>query len=120
LNVSGGWNGSATLDAAAILRHCPHMKQPQYLLSVSSGSAGEVVTIHADRQGLEFLRSRLDALLESLDDGACDHEHFRSSDWAGFELTTSMLASERQAAHRSVHHLQVFVWTDEWKSKHAL
>jgi hypothetical protein len=96
------------------------MEQPHYLLSVTSGSEGEVVTLHADRQGLAFLRSRLDALLESLESGECDHEHFRSADWAGFELSTSMLPGERDAGHRSVHHLQVFAWTDEWKAKHSL
>lgn len=96
------------------------MYEPPYLLSVTSGSDGQSATVHADRDGLEFLRNRLDALLKSLDAGECDHEHLRSADCAGFELTTSMLASEREDNHCSVHHVEVYAWTQEWKSNHLL
>jgi hypothetical protein len=35
-------------------------------------------------------------------------------------LTTSMLASEREDNHCSVHHVEVYAWTQEWKSNHLL
>lgn len=93
---------------------------PNYLLSVTSASGGDTVTIHADKEGLLVLRARLDVLLAKLERDAPDHEHLRSSEWAGFELSTSMLASERAHGHQTVHHVEIFAWTPEWKEHHKL
>jgi hypothetical protein len=93
---------------------------PKYLLSVTSASAGDAVTIHLDKAGLLVLRDRLDALLSKLERNTSDHEHLRSVEWAGFELTTSMLASERERGHHTVHHVEIFAWSPEWKGRHQL
>lgn len=93
---------------------------PNYLLSVTSASSGDTVTIHADRDGLLALRARLDSLLAKLDRDASDHEHLRSVEWAGFELSTSMLASERANGHQAVHHVEIYAWSPEWKAHHGL
>ena len=97
-----------------------HIEQPNYLLSVTSASEGDTVTIHVDAQGLLVLRDRLDALLAKLDRDASDHEHLRSAEWAGFELTTSMLDSERMHGHQTVHHVEIYAWSPEWKQNHGL
>lgn len=96
------------------------MAEPDYLLSVTTAATGDAVTIHGDRQGLELLREKIDVLLAGLVAGECDHRHLRSDAWAGFELSTSMLESERDAGHRIVHHLEVLAWTPDWKLKHGL
>lgn len=93
---------------------------PNYLLSVNSASSGDAVAIHADKEGLLALRARIDILLAKLDRNASDHEHLRSAEWAGFELTTSMLASERAHGHQSVHHVEIYAWSSEWKKRHGL
>ena len=93
---------------------------PKYLLSVTSASSGDAVTIHADKEGLLALRARLDVLLAKLDRDASDHEHLRSADWAGFELTTSMLASERTHGHQTVHHVAIYAWSPAWKEHYGL
>lgn len=96
------------------------MKRFPPLLSVTTGPDGDLVTLHGDQAGLELLRDRLTALLDRLAAGECDHAHLRSPDWAGFELTTTMLDGERHQGHSPVHHLEVFAWTSEWRSKHGL
>lgn len=94
--------------------------RPKYLLSVTSVSSGDTVTIHADKAGLLVLRERLDVLLAKLDRDSSDHEHLRSAEWAGFELSTSMLASERAHGHQTVHHVEIYAWSPEWKEHHKL
>jgi hypothetical protein len=96
------------------------IESPNYLLSFTSASNGHTVTIHADKDGLLVLRARLDVLLANLDRDDSDHEHLRSVDWAGFELTTSMLASERTDGHQTVHHVEIYAWSPEWKEHHGL
>jgi|JI6StandDraft_1071083.scaffolds.fasta_scaffold20932_7 hypothetical protein len=96
------------------------MDQPNHLLSVVTDPEGDVVFIHGDRAGLECLRSAIDRLLRNLAEGKTDHDHFRSTDWAGSELTTSMLSSEKEAGCRSVHHVKIYSWSDEWKKKQGL
>jgi Immunity protein 32 len=96
------------------------MQEPSHLLSVTTSAEGDVVTIHGDIAGLEFLRATVDRLLSKLQTGQCDHDHLRTSDWAGDELSKSMLSTERDSGHNTVHHLEVLAWTDEWKEKHGL
>jgi hypothetical protein len=96
------------------------IKPPNYLLSVTSASSGDAVTIHADKEGLLALRARIDVLLAKLDRDSSDHEHLRSAQWAGFELTTSMLASERTQGHQTVHHVDICAWNPEWKKHYGL
>jgi hypothetical protein len=96
------------------------MHPPKHLLSVTSGPDGDCVTLHADIAGLEYLRSKIDQLLEKLKVGHCDHEHLRTVDWAGGELSNSMLDTERQKGHQVVHQVELLVWTQEWKDKHGL
>ena len=96
------------------------MHEPSHLLSVTASPEGDVVTIHADIAGLEFLRATVDRLLSKLQTGQCDHDHLRTTDWAGDELSKSMLITERDSGHSTVHHLEVLAWTAEWKEKHGL
>ncbi|WP_160298921.1 Imm32 family immunity protein [Chromobacterium vaccinii] len=96
------------------------MKNTSPLLSVCSNSTGDEVHIHANIQGLTILQNAISNLQQKLIAGQCDHEHFRSSEWAGFELTVTMLESEIKSDCKQVHHLEVFAWTDEWREKSDL
>lgn len=93
---------------------------PDHLLSVVTGPDGDVVYIHADRAGLEHLRRAIDRLLKNLDKGETDHDHFHSPDWGGWDLTTSMLSSEKNEGCKTVHHVKIYSWDAEWKEKHEL
>lgn len=94
--------------------------QPEHLLSILTNSEGDVVYIHGDRTGLEYLRTVIDRLLQKLAEGETDHDHFRSPDWAGWELTTSMLTTEKEAGCKTVHHMKICSWNEEQKKKQGL
>lgn len=94
--------------------------KPKHLLSFTAGPEGDEVTIHGDREGLERLRTALDALIKGLDEGACEHDHLMSPTCAGNELTETMLGLERQAGHKTVHHVKLYAWTAEWRGQHGL
>ena len=93
---------------------------PDHLLSVVTEPAGDVVYIHADRPGLEFLRDAINRLLANLAKGKTDHDHFHSPDWGGWQLSTSMLASEKESGCKTVHHVKIYSWDEEWKKKSGL
>lgn len=96
------------------------MTTPTYLLSLTTATDGDAVTVHGDREGLLVLRDALDKLLAQLSHGECDHAHLRSNDWAGLELTTTMLDKEQRAGCVNVHHLQICAWTPQWREMHGL
>lgn len=96
------------------------IEPPAHLLSVVLDPEGDVVYLHADRAGLGHLREALDRLIRSLDKGEYPHDHLMSPDWGSWELTTSMLESERERGCRTVHHVKIYGWDDEWKRKHGL
>jgi hypothetical protein len=93
---------------------------PEHLLSVVTEPGGDVVYIHADHAGLEALRASIDRLLECFNQNDCHHEHLFSPDWAGWDLSTTMLEQEREAGCKTVHHIKIYAWDDEWKRKHGL
>ena len=92
---------------------------PGYLLSIVC-EGGEQVCIHADEAGLKHLARSLDRLLASLQKGECPHDHMFADDWAGDELTSTMLAGERDAGCSQVKHLKICGWTAEWKNEYGL
>jgi hypothetical protein len=96
------------------------IEPPENLLSVVTTPEGNVVYIHADRGGLETLRASIDHLLACLDQNDCGHDHLFSQDWAGWDLSTTMLEQEREAGCKTVHHIKIYAWDDEWKRKHGL
>lgn len=93
--------------------------EPDYLLSIVC-DGGEQMYIHADEGGLKHLATSLERLIASLQRGNCPHDHMFTSDWAGDELTSMMLSSERDAGCTQVKHLKIYGWTAEWKKKHGL
>ncbi len=96
------------------------MHEKPKLLSVITEPSGDIVKIHTDLSGLIKLRATIDGLISSIEKGECDHAHLRSEDWAGFELTTSMLDSDKSKSSNQVHNLEIMAWTTEWKNKHQL
>ena len=93
---------------------------PKHLLSVVTEPTGDIVYIHADRAGLEHLRKSINRLLEKLAVGEPDHGHFHSPAWGGWELTTSMLPSEKDSDCKTVHHVKIYSSDEEWKRKYFL
>ncbi|WP_409267138.1 hypothetical protein [Massilia sp. BHUDP2] len=91
-----------------------------YLLGVTSANNGGAVTIHADKKELVPLCARLDILLAKLDRNASDDEFLRSAEWEGLELPTSMPASKRTHGRKTIHHVEIYARSSEWKEHHGL
>ena len=86
------------------------------LLSVSTAFDGDVVYIHTDLSGLKKLQESINSMIDNLENGTCDHDHLS----AGYELTTTMLESEKANNCKQVHHVKLYAWNEEWKNKHEL
>lgn len=96
------------------------MIQKPELLSVVTNQDGDTVCIHTDLSGLKKLRDSIQAMITKLEVGECDHDHFRSEEWAGYELTTTMLEKEKAKGFNQVHHVKLYAWNTEWKNKYEL
>ncbi len=96
------------------------MIEKSKLLSVVTNPEGDTVYIHADLNGLKKLRDSVVSMIESLEVGECDHDHLRTEDWAGNELTATMLDSEKAKGCGQAHHVKLYGWNTEWKNKHGL
>lgn len=96
------------------------MVEKPKLLSVVTSQEGDTVYVHADLSGLKKLRTSIDSMISKLEVGECDHDHLRSEDWAGYELTTTMLEQEKAEGCNQVHHVKFYAWNTDWKNKHDL
>jgi hypothetical protein len=87
---------------------------------LSPEASGDVVYIHADLSGIETLEKAISILKRRLAANECAHDHLSSKAWGGHDLTKSMLAQERSAGCKQVHHVKLFGWTEEWTQNHGL
>ena len=74
------------------------------MLTFERGNDDEVVFIHGDELGLTLLRDTIDRLIERTQPGHFDHEHLKTPDWGGDELS-----NEAQGG-RIVHHVKLYCW----------
>ena len=96
------------------------MNEKPELLSFVTDSSGSVVSVHADLSGLKKLKDSVELMISKLESNECDNDHLRTEDWAGYELTASMLKSEKESGCNQVHHVKIYAWNPEWKTKHEL
>ena len=93
------------------------MPSPDYILNLTFDKDG-VVHLHADRDGLSELISRLEHIKDKIEEDICEHDHLFTEEWGGDELSSKngIIGEE----HNLVHHLKIFGWTSEWAKKHGL
>jgi len=90
-----------------------------HLLSFITNGSGDVITVHTDINGIDYLLSILGLLRTQMVRGECPHEHLFSADWGRGDLTTSKL-SDQPEEEKIVHHVKIYGWTDSWKTKQNL
>lgn len=95
-------------------------REEPYLLSAATTQNGDIVNIHANKNGLLALQASVNSLLAKLDEDICEHDHFMSESWGRDELTETMLQQEKEEGCQQVHHIKINAWTEEWKEKHKL
>ena len=66
------------------------------------------IEIHGDAEGLRLLARILDRLADQSEAGGQDHDHLKSSEWAGWELTTDLQSKDDST--QAIHHVKVLAW----------
>lgn len=91
------------------------------LISFVTSKEGDQVSIHLDKNGLNYLITKLTSLKQKLDLNECDHTHLMSEDWGGFAHSLSATKLQDDPNEDNiVHHVKIYSWNDEWKKKHGL
>lgn len=95
------------------------MGKANHLLSFVANSDANMLTIHLDKDGIEFLIERLSKLKELLDEGQCEDCHLFTTESIGSELTSTKINGQDSEAV-VVQHVKLCAWTQEWAMKHGL
>jgi hypothetical protein len=77
-----------------------------YYLTIEKESE-DVIHIHANKKGLQFLKSEIEYLLSS---DSNNHTHLFTESWGGSELTEELPHSNQT---NIVHHIKLFKWNDD-------
>jgi hypothetical protein len=91
------------------------MPTPNHILSFGTDKDGSQVFIHADLAGLDHLIRSLSHIRQKVESGICEHDHMMTDAWGGNELTEKVLDADA----RTVHHVKIYGWTQEWAEKHG-
>lgn len=95
------------------------MDRIKHLLSFVANSDANMLTIHLDKDGIEFLIESLSKLKELLDEGQCEDCHLFTAESIGSELTSTKINGQANEAI-VVHHVKLCAWTHDWARKHRL
>ncbi len=95
------------------------MDKVKHLLSFVANSDANMLTIHLDKDGIEFLIERLSMLKELIDEGQCEDCHLFTAESIGSELTSTKIQGQVNEAV-VVQHVKLCAWTQEWAMQHGL
>jgi len=95
------------------------MDKVKHLLSFVTNSEADMLTVHLDKRGIEFLMERLSTLKELLDRGQCEHCHLFTTESIGSELTSTKIHGQANEVV-VVQHVKLCAWTQDWARKHSL
>jgi len=76
------------------------------ILSFEFNKEMEVLEIHCNSDGLEYLESLLKHL-KSQDD-LPEHIHLMSPDWCGCDMSSGKIGDDNE----KIHHVKIFKWKD--------
>jgi len=75
-----------------------------HMLTFERGDDDQSLVVHGDEQGLTLLRDTIDRLVRRTRPGHFDHQHMKTPDWGGNELS-----NERQGGEL-IHHVEIYCW----------
>lgn len=78
----------------------------KYILTIEKEDE-EVIHIHANKEGLLFLKQEIERLLSS---DTPDHTHLFTESWGGNELTERLPHNNKTEI---INHLKIFKWNNE-------
>jgi hypothetical protein len=83
---------------------------PDYMLTFELNEDKDEILIHGDEKGLRSLIENLERLLASTEDGHFNHEHLKTPEWGGDELS-----SESQSG-TVLNHVKIHCWKGSGES----
>ena len=92
------------------------MTYKNYLLSFVTDESGQMVSVHLDLNGVNHLIDTLEGIRDELIEDDCPHRHLFSHD----EGLTSTMLFDQELEQKSVWHVKIYGWNDEWAQKHRL
>lgn len=96
-----------------------NMENVKHLLSFVTNDDADMLTVHLDSAGIDFLMERLSILKELLHQGQCEDCHLFTPESIGNELTGTKIPGQANEAV-VVQHVKLCAWTQEWAQKHQL
>lgn len=94
------------------------MYSDQQLLAFVIDKKFDLLYLHVDKAGLDYLLSQLEHIRRKLDQNQVEHFHLFSEDWGDGTLSISDMGNSKGEG-RPIHQLNVMGWTDEWVEKHG-
>jgi hypothetical protein len=74
-----------------------------HILTFEIDTTTKEIEIHANKEGLEILRKKIDFLLNSK---SADHSHLMTEAWGGSELTNQKQSEQNEL----IHSVKIFKW----------
>ncbi len=75
------------------------------IFTIEIDEQGELVEMHLNKEGAEYLRDILNRVIEVNSD---DHLHLMTPDWGGNELTEEK--QNKSDTVKLIHHLKLMYW----------
>lgn len=95
------------------------MDNVKHVLSFVSNAEGNMLSIHMDRDGIDYLIDKLSLLRQLIDRGECEHCHLFTADSIGSDLSSTKLVGSIDET-TIVQHVKLYGWTQEWAERHRL
>lgn len=81
------------------------------ILTVELDQRGELIELHLNKPGAEYLKNLLVRLIEENQD---EHLHLMTPNWGGDELSEAQQNSGENM--KLMNHLKIMYWEDEFKT----
>lgn len=103
------------------LLHRLGMTYKNYLMSFVTDESGQMVSVHLDLNGANRLIEALEGIRDGLIEDDCPHAHLFANEQflQDDDLTSTMLSNQPQE-QKTVGHVKIYGWNDEWAKKHQL
>ena len=89
-----------------------------HLLAFVIDKERDLLSIHLDLAGLDYLISQLEHIRKKLIKNEVEHCHFFSEEWGDGALSISTMGKVSDEG-TPIHQINVYGWTDEWVERHG-
>lgn len=81
------------------------------MLTFENDIEEEKLDVHADIQGLKYLRSVIDSLIEQSQKVGNEHIHLMTEEWGGED--TGLTSEKQHSDNQLFNHVKIFCWHEK-------